>query len=92
MNQEHESKVQMNLKKVQGQLNLINKMLDDKRYCVDVAQQINAAIGLLKKANNYILESHLISCGGVKLNAKNKEEREAFAKELIKAFTLNNNK
>lgn len=92
MTPQHQTKVQINLKKVQGQINLINKMMDEKRYCVDIAQQVNAAIGLLKKINSTILESHLISCGGAKLNSKDAVERQAFAEELIKAFTLNNNK
>jgi DNA-binding FrmR family transcriptional regulator len=83
-------KIKINLKKAEGQIKLINKMLDEKRYCVDVAQQINAAIGLLKKANTYILEQHLISCGAVKLSAKNMKERTDFAEELIRAFNINN--
>ena len=88
----HHAKVQTSIKKVQGQINLINKMLDEKRYCVDIAQQVNAAIGLLKKINSTILESHLVSCGGAKLNSQDATERQAFAEELIKAFTLTNNK
>lgn len=83
-------KIRVNLKKVKGQINLIDKMLSDGRYCVDVAQQINACIGLLKQANNYILEGHLLTCGAHKLNSKNKDERLAFVKELTKAFKLNN--
>lgn len=92
MTPQHLAKVQTNLKKVQGQINLINKMMNEKRYCVDIAQQVNAAIGLLKKINSHILESHLVSCGGAKLNSKSEKERQEFAEELIKAFTLNNNK
>jgi len=83
-------KIKINLKKAEGQIKLINKMLDEKRYCVDVAQQINAAIGLLKKANIYILEQHLISCGAVKLNSKSMKDRTDFAEELIRAFNINN--
>ncbi len=92
MTPQHQAKVQTSIKKVQGQINLINKMLEEKRYCVDIAQQVNAAIGLLKKINSTILESHLVSCGGAKLNSKDEKERQDFAEELIKAFTLTNNK
>lgn len=86
----HISKVKMNLKKAQGQLNLIQKMIEDDRYCIDVAQQVNAAIGLLKQVNTYVLESHLLCCGSEKLNSKNKKEREDFAKELVQAFSIKN--
>jgi CsoR family transcriptional regulator, copper-sensing transcriptional repressor len=84
------SKVQMNLKKVRGQLNLIDKMIGDKRYCIDIAQQINAAIGLLKQANSSIFENHLLTCGTHKLNSKKEQERLNFSKELLKAFNLTN--
>ena len=81
-------KVKLNLKKVQGQINLINKMIEEKRYCVEVAQQVNSAIGILKQTNNLILESHLNTCATNKLNSKKKGEREAFVKELIQTFSV----
>jgi DNA-binding FrmR family transcriptional regulator len=84
----YKSKLKLNMKKVQGQINLIQKMMDEDRYCVDVAQQINAAVGILKNSNNMILESHLNSCGAKKMNSKSKTERAAFVKELIQAFNL----
>ncbi len=90
MTEPHISKIKMNLKKAQGQLNLIQKMIEDDRYCIDVAQQVNAAIGLLKQVNTYVLESHLLCCGSEKLNSKNTKEREDFAKELVQAFSIKN--
>lgn len=82
------NRIQLNLKKVQGQVNLIQDMINEERYCVDVAQQVNAAIGLLKKVNDLILESHLNTCAAHKLNSKNKEDREKFVKELIQNFKI----
>lgn len=84
----YENKIKTNLKKVHGQLGLIDKMMAEKRYCVDIAQQVNAAIGLLKQANNYILEGHLLSCGANKLNSKNEAIKLAFAQELVRTFDL----
>jgi len=88
MLQQYSDKVKINLKKAAGQLALIAKMIDGDRYCLDVAQQVNAAIGLLKQANLVIMESHLLSCGAKKLNSKNAAEKTAFAKELIKVFNV----
>ena len=78
----------MNLKKVEGQMRLIDKMMEEKRYCIDIAQQVNAAMGLLKQVNNLILESHLLSCGTEKLADKSQSKRLAFSQELIKTFNL----
>lgn len=84
----YKSKVQLSLKKVQGQINLIQRMIDEGRYCVDVAQQVNAATGMLKKVNDLVLENHLHTCAIHKLNSKDALEREEFAKELIRNFRL----
>lgn len=82
------NKVKINLKKVQGQISLIQKMIEEERYCVHVAQQINAAIGILRKTNDLILESHLNTCAASRLNSKNKDERSEFVKELIQNFKI----
>lgn len=50
------------LKKVSGQINGIDKMLDEGRYCVDVLQQIVAAKAALNKVALIIIESHAKSC------------------------------
>ncbi|EKD43417.1 MAG: hypothetical protein ACD_72C00288G0001 [uncultured bacterium] len=84
----YKGKIKLSLKKAQGQLKLLDKMIEEDRYCIDVAQQINAAIGLLKQINITILENHLQSCGTNKLNSKSVEEKAQFIKELIKTFNL----
>lgn len=50
------------LKKVSGQINGIDKMLDEGRYCVDILQQVLAARAALNKVGLIILESHAKSC------------------------------
>lgn len=83
----HLSKTRNNIKKVRGQMDLVLKMLDDGRYCVDVIQQCNAAIGMLRQANNVILESHLTTCGK-KLNSSNSKEKEQFIREIIRVCNV----
>ena len=90
MLKEYHDKASLNLKKTIGQLQRIQKMVDEDRYCIDVAQQVNAAIGMLKQVNTYILESHLLCCGAGKLNSKDEAEKKAFAKELVQAFSIKN--
>jgi len=79
------------IKKVRGQMDLILKMLEEGRYCVDIIQQCNSAIGMLRQANNTMLESHLQTCGH-RMNSKKKVEKEKFIKEIIRACTVSNRK
>lgn len=55
-------KAAQKLKTVRGQIDGIIKMIEEDRYCVDISTQILSAIGLLKKANIDVLNSHLRSC------------------------------
>lgn len=50
------------LKTTRGQIDGIIRMLEEDRYCVDVSTQILSSIGLLKKANIDVLNSHIRSC------------------------------
>lgn len=50
------------LKKVAGQINGIDKMVDEGRYCIDIIQQILAARAALNKVALMIVESHAKSC------------------------------
>jgi CsoR family transcriptional regulator, copper-sensing transcriptional repressor len=67
-------------------------MVEDDVYCADIAQQINAAIGLLKNANNRLLENHIKCCGAKKLLSKNSKEVDAFVKELIRVRDVSTRK
>ena len=91
MTDPYKAKVIQNLKKVRGQLDLLIKMVEDDRYCVDIIQQSNAAIGILRQANNMMLESHLHTCGK-KLNSSDQKEREDFIKEIIRVCNVSNRK
>lgn len=61
MNDEKKKAIQA-LKTSKGQIEGIIKMIEEGRYCIDVANQIIAAQSLLKKANLLILKQHLNHC------------------------------
>lgn len=50
------------LKTARGQIDGIIRMVEEDRYCVDISTQILSVIGLLKKANIDVLNSHIRSC------------------------------
>lgn len=63
---------------VRGQLDGIMKMIEEDKYCIDVSNQIFAAISILKKINLEILDAHLHGCV---LNAS-MEEKEIKLTEI----------
>lgn len=50
------------LNKIMGQLNAIDKMVDEDVPCEDILIQINAAKNALHKVGQVILEGHLNHC------------------------------
>ncbi|MFV0394504.1 MAG: metal-sensing transcriptional repressor [Coprobacillaceae bacterium] len=50
------------LKRIEGQVKAIDKMVDEDIPCEDILIQINAAKSALHKAGQIILEGHLNHC------------------------------
>ena len=50
------------LKKIVGQINAIDRMIDEDVPCEDVLAQINAAKSALHNAGQLILEGHIKHC------------------------------
>ncbi|MBU8907396.1 metal-sensing transcriptional repressor [Desertibacillus haloalkaliphilus] len=50
------------LKRVEGQVRGIQKMIENDRYCVDVLVQLSAANAALKKVGFSLLEQHTHGC------------------------------
>ena len=69
-------------------MDTIQKMIEEDRYCMDIAQQCNAALWLIRSANALILESHLNSCAAHKLSSEDEKEKEKFIGELMQVFNI----
>ena len=55
-------KVTRLLKTARGPLDGILKMVDDDRYCIDIANQILATESILHKVSREVLRAHMQSC------------------------------
>ncbi len=52
----------LQLRRAKGQIEGIERMLEQDRYCVDIIVQITAARASLQVVANSLLESHLKAC------------------------------
>ena len=68
------------LKTARGQVDGIIKMVEEDRYCIDIAHQLMATEALLNKVNKEILTAHLKVCVN---GAASKEERDEKVEELV---------
>ena len=77
------SKNLSSLRRIEGQVRGVQQMIDDKRYCMDIVNQIKAMKSALSRVESKILEKHLRSCATQLLNKKEMEEKIT---ELVKVF------
>ena len=70
------------LKRVEGQVRGVIKMIDEGKYCIDVLNQIKAAKAALVKIESNVLKKHVESC--VKESFKNKKALDSKIEELLK--------
>lgn len=54
--------LQKRLKRIEGQVKGIQKMVDEDRYCVDILVQISAIRSAINKVGTIILENHVKGC------------------------------
>lgn len=62
MTDDEVTKLSRRLRLIQGQVEGIEKMIDDRRYCIDILQQVGAARAALYQVGMKLLESHSRSC------------------------------
>ena len=75
------------LRRVEGQVRGISKMVEDDKYCIDILTQVSAATKALQAVALGLLEEHMGTCvvdaaraGGDEADAKVREAAEAIAR------------
>lgn len=84
---ENKDAVLKRLRRIEGQIRGLQRMVDEDTYCIDVLTQISAATRALESVALGLLEDHLAHCvahaiagGGVEADAKVKEASDAIAR------------
>ncbi|MGA9288657.1 MAG: metal-sensing transcriptional repressor [Anaerobacillus sp.] len=75
--------LQNRLKRIEGQIRGLQKMVVEDRYCVDVLVQLSAVQAALKKVGYTLLEHHTKTCVA---QAVNEGEGEQHIEELMKVI------
>ena len=72
------------LKRVKGQIDGIERMIVDRRYCPDIMVQLKAASSALKAIEAEIFKSHLRGCVKQAFNMDDAFKTEEKIQEIIK--------
>lgn len=59
---DNKDRLKLRLSKAIGHLNHVHKMVDEKRYCIDVLHQLKAVQSALDRTAEIMLKQHLNTC------------------------------
>lgn len=85
------AKILARLRRIEGQIRGVQRMVEDDKYCVDILTQLSAIIAATRQTGLVVLEDHVRGCV---VGADGSEDREALVTELtdaIERFTRNVN-
>lgn len=71
------------LRKIEGQIRGVQKMIEQERYCVDILTQLHSIIGAILHVEDNILAKHLKGCVIYALKEKSKIEKTKKIDEVI---------
>lgn len=78
------------LRRIEGQIGGLIRMVEEDHYCVDVLQQVAAVQGALAQASKFLIRTHLRTCVAGAFQSGNPEERERVISELVDLFARTN--
>ena len=88
MSEHHEDRepIVKRLKRIEGQIKGLVRMLEEDRYCIDILHQIQAAKAALTKAETELLRAHARDCVDAALQRGSVDEKREKIVELVDLF------
>ncbi len=75
------------LRRIEGQVQGVQRMVEEEKYCVDVMLQISAIQGALEQVSKMLMHRHIESCVMDSMKAGSDQERAKKIEELIEVFS-----
>jgi CsoR family transcriptional regulator, copper-sensing transcriptional repressor len=83
MQPQAKSSVLRRLKRIEGQVRGLSRMVQGDRYCIDIVTQLSAARAALRRAEEEILADHVGHCVEHAISSGNKSEQRRKVAELM---------
>ncbi len=83
MDPETKQRALARLRRIEGQIQGVQRMVDEDKYCVDIMLQISAIQGALEQVSKILMTRHIESCVVDSVKAGTERERARKIEELI---------
>lgn len=78
--------VRARLRRIAGQVQAVERMVDADRYCIDLMHQLAAVQAAIGTAGEVILRSHVETCVSDAIRSGNERECTRKVEELVTVF------
>ena len=75
--------VQTRLRRIEGQIRGLQKMVEDERYCADVLTQVSSVQEALRGVSRSLLHNHLKHCATEAIRSEDAARADAMYEELV---------
>ena len=75
------------LRRIEGQVQGIQRMVDEDKYCVDILLQLAAVQGAVEQVQKLVLGQHIETCVSEAIRSGNARERQKKVGELMEVFS-----
>ena len=75
------------LRRIEGQVQGIQRMVEEEKYCVDILLQLTAVEGAVEQVQRLLLGRHIESCVADAIRSGSTRDRQKKVDELIEVFS-----
>jgi len=72
------------LRRIEGQVRGVQRMVEDRKYCIDILNQIYAIKGALGRVEERILEKHFQHCVTQAVRGSSEKNKQQKLNEILK--------
>jgi CsoR family transcriptional regulator, copper-sensing transcriptional repressor len=83
MDQRQKEKVSARLRRIEGQVAGIRKMVEEDRYCVDILTQTSAVVSALRGVEDLVMQNHLNTCVVDAIRSEDETDKEQKLQEVM---------
>lgn len=77
------------LRRIEGQVRGLQRMVDEERYCADVLTQVSSVQEALRGVGRAMLENHLRHCATEAIRSGDPAQADAMYRELMELMSRN---
>jgi DNA-binding FrmR family transcriptional regulator len=75
------------LRRIEGQVQGIQRMVEEEKYCVDILLQLTAVEGAVEQVQRLLLGRHIESCVADAIRSGSTRDRQKKVDELLDVFS-----